>query len=116
MDSIWDQANPHLRDLCLYEPGKPIEETARDFGLPVERIVKLASNENPLGPSRRALAAMQEAIAGANFYPDGGGFYLRAALCRETESCARIASSSAMARTRSSNLSATLFFGQGRSW
>ncbi len=80
MDSIWDQARPHLRDLSLYEPGKPIEETARDFGLPVDRIVKLASNENPLGPSRRALAAMQEAIAGANFYPDGGGFYLRAAL------------------------------------
>ncbi len=80
MDSIWDQAQPHLRDLSLYEPGKPIEETARDFGLPVDRIVKLASNENPLGPSPRALAAMQEAIAGANFYPDGGGFYLRAAL------------------------------------
>jgi histidinol-phosphate aminotransferase len=80
MDSIWDQAQPHLRDLSLYEPGKPIEETARDFGLPVDRIVKLASNENPLGPSRRALAAMQEAIAGANFYPDGGGLYLRTAL------------------------------------
>ena len=52
MDSIWDQAHPHLRDLSLYEPGKPIEETARDFGLPVHRIVKLASNENPLGPSQ----------------------------------------------------------------
>jgi len=80
MDSIWDQAHPHLRDLSLYEPGKPIEETARESGLPVDRIVKLASNENPLGPSRCALAAMQEAIAGANFYPDGGGFYLRTAL------------------------------------
>ena len=80
MDSIWDQAHPHLRDLSLYEPGKPIEETARDFGLPVHRIVKLASNENPLGPSRRALAAMQEALADANFYPDGGGLYLRTAL------------------------------------
>jgi len=83
MDSIWDQARSHLRDLSLYEPGKPIEETARDFGLPVDRIVKLASNENPLGPSRRALAAMQEAISGANFYPDGGGFYLRAALSKK---------------------------------
>jgi histidinol-phosphate aminotransferase len=80
MDSIWDQAHPHLRDLSLYEPGKPIEETARDSGLRIDQIVKLASNENPLGPSPRALAAMQEALAGANFYPDGGGFYLRTAL------------------------------------
>jgi len=83
MDSIWDQAQPHLRDLSLYEPGKPIEETARDFGLPVDQIVKLASNENPLGPSAGALAAMQEAIAGANFYPDGGGLYLRTALSKK---------------------------------
>src|SRR4030095_16145648 len=80
MDSIWDQAQSHLRDLSLYEPGKPIEETAHDSGLRVDQIVKLASNENPLGPSPRALAAMQEALRGANFYPDGGGFYLRAAL------------------------------------
>jgi histidinol-phosphate aminotransferase len=80
MDSIWDQAQPYLRDLSLYEPGKPIEETARHFSLRVDQIVKLASNENPLGPSPRTLAAMQEALAGANFYPDGGGFYLRAAL------------------------------------
>ena len=80
MTSIWDQANPHLRDLGLYEPGKPIEETARESGLRPEEIVKLASNENPLGPSPRALAAMTSALAGANFYPDGGGYYLREAL------------------------------------
>jgi histidinol-phosphate aminotransferase len=83
MDSIWDLANPHLRDLALYEPGKPIEETARECDLRPEQIVKLASNENPLGPGPRALAAMQAALADVNFYPDGGGFYLRAALAEQ---------------------------------
>ncbi len=83
MTSIWDYANPHLRDLGLYEPGKPIEETARESGLRPEDIVKLASNENPLGPSPRALEAMQRALEQANFYPDGGGFYLRAALAKK---------------------------------
>jgi hypothetical protein len=43
MDSIWDLANPHLRDLALYEPGKPIEETARECGLRPEEIVKLTT-------------------------------------------------------------------------
>jgi histidinol-phosphate aminotransferase len=83
MDSIWDQANPHLRDVALYEPGKPIEETARESGLRVDQISKLASNENPLGPSPRARTAMQDALTGANLYPDGGGFYLRAALAKK---------------------------------
>lgn len=83
MDSIWDQANPHLRDLALYEPGKPIEETARESGLRPEEIVKLASNENPLGPSRRVRAAIDAALETANFYPDGGGFYLRTALAEK---------------------------------
>jgi histidinol-phosphate aminotransferase len=85
MDSIWDLANPHLRDLALYEPGKPIEETARESGLPPEQIIKLASNENPLGPSPRVQAAMRNALAGANLYPDGGGFYLRAALAEKLQ-------------------------------
>lgn len=83
MDSIWDLANPHLRDLALYEPGKPIEETARECGLRPEEIVKLASNENPLGLSPRVRAAMEKALDGANFYPDGGGFYLRQALAQK---------------------------------
>ena len=85
MDSIWDLANSHLRDLGIYEPGKPIEETARDCGLRCEDIVKLASNENPLGPSPGVRAAMETAIAGANFYPDGGGFYLCQALAKKLE-------------------------------
>ena len=83
MDSIWDLANSHLRDLGVYEPGKPIEETARECGLRPEEIVKLASNENPLGPSPQVRAAMERAVAGANFYPDGGGFYLRQALAKK---------------------------------
>jgi histidinol-phosphate aminotransferase len=85
MDSIWDLANSHLRDLGLYEPGKPIEETARECGLRCEEIVKLASNENPLGPSPQVRAAMAAAIAGANFYPDGGGFYLCQTLAKKLD-------------------------------
>ncbi len=83
MSSIWDLANPHLRELALYEPGKPIDETARELGLRPEQIVKLASNENPLGPSPRAVEAMQRALAEANFYPDGGGFHVREALAEK---------------------------------
>jgi histidinol-phosphate aminotransferase len=80
MSSIWDIANPQLRDLAVYEPGKPIEETARELGTPASEIIKLASNENPLGPSPKALAAMRGALESANLYPDGGGYYLREAL------------------------------------
>src|SRR5215212_2227056 len=80
MPSIWDTANEQLRDLAVYEPGKPIEETARELGADANEIVKLASNENPLGPSPKALAAMRAALDHLHLYPDGGGFYLREAL------------------------------------
>ena len=80
MNSIWSHANPQLRDLAVYEPGKPIEETARELGVDPRDIIKLASNENPLGPSERAIAAVRQAITGAQLYPDGGAFYLREAL------------------------------------
>jgi histidinol-phosphate aminotransferase len=83
MSSIWDLANPQLRDLPVYEPGKPIEETARELGAQTDEIVKLASNENPLGPSPKALAAMRAALDSAHRYPDGGGFYLREALAKK---------------------------------
>ena len=76
MTSIWDLANPQLRDLAVYEPGKPIEETAREFGIDPAEIVKLASNENPLGPSPNAVRAMRAALSNAHLYPDGSGFYL----------------------------------------
>lgn len=82
MDPIWTRAHPHLRSLAVYEPGKPIEETARESGLRPDEIIKLASNENPLGPAPRAVAAMREAISEANFYPDGGAFQLRGSLAR----------------------------------
>lgn len=80
MSDIWSQANPQLKDLVAYEPGKPIEEVARELGLNPSEIVKLASNENPLGPSPMAVAAMQDALAHAEIYPDGGGYRLRNAI------------------------------------
>lgn len=76
MTSIWDLANPQLRDLAVYEPGKPIEETAREFGIDPAEIVKLASNENPLGASPKAIQAMRAAMENAHLYPDGSGFHL----------------------------------------
>jgi histidinol-phosphate aminotransferase len=69
---------PALAGLIPYEPGKPVEEVQRELGL--ERVVKLASNEGPLGPFPEALAAMERAAAELNRYPDGGAYRLRAAL------------------------------------
>jgi len=80
MTSIWDLANAQLRDLAVYEPGKPIEETARELHVDPTEIIKLASNENPLGPSPKAVMAMRAALESAHLYPDGGSFYLRDAL------------------------------------
>jgi histidinol-phosphate aminotransferase len=77
MTETWSLAHPWLRELVAYEPGKPIEDVARELGLEPDQIIKLASNENPLGPSPKALAAMQEALLRSHFYPDGGGYYLR---------------------------------------
>jgi histidinol-phosphate aminotransferase len=81
--SLWNTAHPWLRELVAYEPGKPIEDVARELGLKPSEIIKLASNENPLGPSPKALAAMRETLERANFYPDGGGYYLREAIARK---------------------------------
>jgi histidinol-phosphate aminotransferase len=69
--------NPNLKNLPVYQPGRPIEEVARELGLAAEGIIKVASNENPFGPSPLAVAAMQKAIAGVNLYPDGNAFYLK---------------------------------------
>ena len=69
--------NPFLKNLPVYQPGRPIEEVARELGLPADSIIKLASNENPFGPSPLAVAAMQKALAGVNLYPDGNAFYLK---------------------------------------
>ena len=74
-------AKPWIESLQCYEPGLPIEEVARQIGFKnIEEIVKLASNENPLGPSPRAIKAMQKAIYQMHRYPDGGAFYLKRAL------------------------------------
>jgi len=70
-------ANRFVCDLVAYEPGKPISETARELGLDPAQIVKVASNENPLGPSPLAKSAMREALEEAHIYPDGGGYRLR---------------------------------------
>ncbi len=83
MTSLWQQANAQLRDLVSYEPGKPVEDLARELGLAPGDIVKLASNENPLGPSPLALDAMRAALERAHFYPDGGGYYLREAIAEK---------------------------------
>lgn len=72
--------NPALRDLPVYQPGRPIEEVARELGLPVDGIIKMASNENPLGPSPLAMAAIEKALPQLHLYPDGNAFYLKKAL------------------------------------
>jgi histidinol-phosphate aminotransferase len=78
--TIDQYANRFVCDLVAYEPGKPIEETARELGLDPSQIVKVASNENPLGPSPMAKSAMRLAIEESHIYPDGGGYSLRSTL------------------------------------
>jgi histidinol-phosphate aminotransferase len=70
-------AKPAVLTQPVYEPGKPIEDVARELGLEPDTIVKLASNENPFGPSPRALAAARLALEKGQLYPDGGCFALR---------------------------------------
>ena len=72
---------PWIRELTPYEPGKPIDELEREYG--ITDSIKLASNENPLGPSPRAMAAVRKAIANAHRYPDGGTFHLRRRLAEK---------------------------------
>ncbi len=80
MITCCDLAPPHVRAIAPYQPGKPISELARELGLAEADIVKLASNENPLGPSPLALAAAQDALHDMALYPDGAGFALKAKL------------------------------------
>ncbi|MBN2163760.1 MAG: histidinol-phosphate transaminase [Pontiellaceae bacterium] len=68
----------YISDLRVYEPGRPIEEVARELGFEdIADIVKVASNENELGPSPMAIEAMRESISEMHRYPDGGAFYLK---------------------------------------
>jgi len=75
-----DLAPPYIRAIAPYQPGKPIAELERELG--ITGIVKLASNENPLGCSPKAVAAMLAAIKTIALYPDGAGFELKDALLR----------------------------------
>ncbi|MDH5739293.1 MAG: histidinol-phosphate transaminase [Nitrospira sp.] len=72
------QVHPDIRSLSPYVPGKPVEELQRELGL--TRVIKLASNENPLGPSPKAIAALSEVQATLHRYPDGGATRLRQAI------------------------------------
>jgi histidinol-phosphate aminotransferase len=71
----------HIPSIAPYVAGKPIEEVQREYGL--AGVIKLASNENPLGPSPRAVQAMRAAAAEMHLYPDGDGYYLKQALARK---------------------------------
>src|SRR5690606_39319858 len=70
-------ALPGVQKLSPYVPGKPVEELAREFGLDPASIVKLASNENPLGPAPSVLQAVQRALPELTRYPAGNGFTLK---------------------------------------
>ncbi|MGH7412065.1 MAG: pyridoxal phosphate-dependent aminotransferase, partial [Candidatus Methylomirabilis sp.] len=76
--SLEELASPFLKGLVPYSPGKPVEEVERELG--IKGAIKLASNENPLGPSPRALRALLEALPESHRYPDGGGYYLKQGL------------------------------------
>ncbi len=80
--SLCEFSLPYVRAISPYLPGKPITQLAREMGIPVERIVKLASNENPLGISPKAKAAMEKAITSLERYPDD--FELKAAVASHT--------------------------------
>lgn len=73
-------AQPGVQKLSPYVPGKPVDELARELDLDPATIVKLASNENPLGPSPKALQAIRDELAELTRYPDGNGFALKSLL------------------------------------
>jgi histidinol-phosphate aminotransferase len=80
---IEELAPENVRKIAPYVPGKPVAETARELGLKEADILKMASNENPLGPSPRALTAIRGALEELNYYPDGAGFDLKRVIARQ---------------------------------
>jgi len=74
---FFDKLNPTLNTLPVYQPGRPIDEVARELGLDAREIIKVASNENPLGPSPIAVEAMKTAVGQCHLYPDGNAFHLK---------------------------------------
>ncbi len=83
MASYSDLANRPVLTQPVYEAGRPIEVVAREFGLDPAAVIKLASNENPLGPSPLGLAAARKALDHCHLYPDGGGTFLREKLAKK---------------------------------
>jgi histidinol-phosphate aminotransferase len=79
---LCERSPSYVRQIAPYQPGKPISELAREMGLVERDIVKLASNENPLGPSPRALGAISSALDELSRYPDGNQYELKVALSR----------------------------------
>jgi histidinol-phosphate aminotransferase len=80
--SLSNLSPAYIRAIAPYQPGKPISDVARELGMSEAEIIKLASNENPLGPSPKALKAMEAVMKDLALYPDGGGFALKAAITR----------------------------------
>lgn len=74
---------PHIRQIAPYQPGRPIDEVKREYGL--DRVIKLASNENPLGPSPMAIEEVRRAAESMHLYPDGAAFRLREAIANKFE-------------------------------
>ena len=79
---LCEQSPSYVRAIAPYQPGKPISDLAREMGLKEKNIIKLASNENPLGVSPRAKAAIKRQVADLGRYPDGNAFDLKAALAK----------------------------------
>jgi histidinol-phosphate aminotransferase len=82
MNPVLSRLNPQIGSLPVYVPGRPIDEVARELGLDPAGVIKLASNENPLGPSPVAIAAMEKAVRQIHLYPDGSAFHLKKRLAR----------------------------------
>jgi len=81
MKKIQDLIRPSIANILPYPPGKPIEEVKRELGL--EEVIKMASNENALGPSPKASEAMKKAASNVNLYPDGNSYYLKQKLAQK---------------------------------
>ena len=111
---LCEQSPSWVRAIAPYQPGKPISEFAREMGLKEKNIIKLASNENPLGVSPRAKAAIKKAIAELGRYPDGNAFELKAALAKRynvPQECIVVGNGS----NDLLEMAAAVFLGPGRS-
>ena len=80
MIAACDLAPSHIKAIAAYQPGKPTSELARELGLDEKNIIKLASNENPLGASPAAIQAIERVLSGIALYPDGSGYDFKSAL------------------------------------